>query len=203
MIAALWIGTAAANGEPPGGPAAKDAGPEAQPKTAADKAQEDRDRSLNEVLAARDQADLTRASYERANKPGPVPTEAKEAFEQEVAAYAKAIDRPLASPEVIKVVAYCHLRLAGAYQYVQQFDKAIEQGKMAARVSAGTAQEVDATYAVGLIYLQAMHDRKQALTWFKRTQTLAQSILPDPSEQAKWQAATGDVIRQCEQEAEK
>jgi hypothetical protein len=199
----LCAGIAAANGEPPAGPAVADGGAEVQRKAAADAAEAERGRARNEALEARNQADLSRAAYESANKPGPVPDQAMAAFDHVVWAYDKAIDRPLASPEVIEVGAYCHLRLAGAYQYVQKCDKAVEQCKKAAQVSAGTPQEVDATYSVGLVYLQAMHDPKEALTWMMRAQGLAQTTLAGSPEQAKWVAATGEGIQRCEQEAGK
>ncbi len=202
-IGFLWIGIAAAYGEPPAGPAPADGGANVRRPAPADPAEQERRRALNKALDARNQADLSRAAYESANKAGKPSAKAKDAFEQVVAAYEKAIDRPLASPEVIEVVAYCHLRLAGAYQYAQEFDKAVDQSKKAVHASAGTAKEIDATYAVGLIYLQAIHDPKEAMTWMKRTQDLTQTIVLDPAEQAKWFAATAEAIQRCEQEGKK
>jgi hypothetical protein len=200
-LCSFWIGLAA-SAEPPGGPAVA-RGANDRGKVAADPAEDERGRALNEAIEARDQADLSRAAYELNHKAGKVTGDAKDAFDQVLSAYARSIDRPLVSPEVIKVVAYCHLRLAGAYQYVGEFDKAVAQGKEAAKVSAGSSQEIDATLTVGLIYLQALHDPRKALTWMKRAQDLAQSISSDKDEQAKWLAAAAQGIQRCEQEAGK
>jgi tetratricopeptide (TPR) repeat protein len=198
-MASFWI-SLAANAKPPGGSvAACDANDRAAVATGA--ADDERAQALNDAIQARDQADRSRAAFELSYKSGKLPADAKGDFDRVVSDYAKSIDRPLVSQDVMKVVAYCHLRLAGAYQYVGEFDKAVAQAKDASNVSAGTAEEVDATYNVGLIYLQALHDPKEALTWMKHAQGLVASVLPDASDHAKWLTATAEGIRRCEQEA--
>jgi tetratricopeptide (TPR) repeat protein len=210
VAVALCILTTTARAEPPSakppsGPAAKVA-EDNQAKAAAREEEERRQRQpLIDAENARDHADRLRAGYERAHEPGPVAKEASDAFDEVIAAYGQAIDRSTASPEIADVVLYCHLRLAGAYQYTQQFDKAIECAQKAAKAFAGSPREIEAVYGVGLIYLQAMHDPKSATTWLKRAHELAQSVQQqqEPEARAKWLTATAEAMERCEKELAK
>jgi tetratricopeptide (TPR) repeat protein len=200
----IAFGVAAADkpapGEPAGGPAVGDGGVKARQDAAA-RAEEERGRPLREAVTARNQADLTRATFEHEHRAGPLAKDAGDAFEQVVAAYQRAIQRPNSSPEVLQVIVNSHLRVAGAYQYVGQFDKAVAQAKKGVEVSAGTASEVEATYNLGLIYLQALHDLPSALAALKRTQELIPATMKDPDEQAKWLTAASEAIARCQREA--
>jgi tetratricopeptide (TPR) repeat protein len=158
---------------------------------------------LIDAERARDNADLLRASYESTNKAGPIPKESKEKFERLIAAYAEAIDRPIPTQEIAQVVLYSHLRLIGAYQYTQQFAKALAQAKKAAKEFAGAPQELEAVYNLGLIHLQALHDPKSALESFQRAHDLAATTIHDPDEQSKWLSATADAIQRCSKELTK
>ena len=165
--------------------------------------EEDRNHQLYiDAVLARDRADLKRSDFESKNRDGPVAKTATVEFEQVVAAYQEAINRPVSSPEIRNVVLYCYLRLAGAFQHVQQFDKAIEQATKAANQFAGTPEEVEATMAVGLIYLQAVHDPNKAIEWLKKSQELAQAI-DVPEQKAKWLSATAESLRRAEKELAK
>ena len=189
-------------GEPPAGPAVGDGVDRDQARRdAATRAEAERTRPLREAVEARDQADLTRAGFERDYRPGPLAANAKEDFQKVVAAYELATQRPITSPEVLQVVVNAHLRLAGAYQYVGQFDKAVAQAKKAADAATGTPGEVEATYEVGLIYLQALHNPQLALAPLKRAQERIVATIKDPNEQAKWNAATSEAIARCQREA--
>ena len=183
--------------KPPGGPAVTNVVPAPRPNPAA-KAEEERARPLREAMEARDQADLARAAFEREHRAGPLAKDAEEAFAQVVAAYEKSTDRPNSSSEVLQVIVYCHLRLAGAYQYVQQFDEAVAQAKKAVEISVGSPSEVEATFNLGLIYLQAKHDAPSALAAFKRAQELIPATMKDANEQAKWLAAVSEGIARCQ-----
>jgi tetratricopeptide (TPR) repeat protein len=205
LSAAVFTRAEPPSAKPPSGPVAK-VGEDNQAKAAAREDEERRQRQpLIDAQNARDHADRLRAGYERAHKPGPVAKEANEAFDEVIAAYGQAIDRSAtASPELADVVLYCHLRLAGAYQYTQQFDKAIEQAQKAAKAFAGSPREIEAVYNVGLIYLQAVHDPKSAMTWLKRAHELAQSMENEqPEARAKWLTATAEATERCERELAK
>jgi tetratricopeptide (TPR) repeat protein len=152
---------------------------------------------------ARDHADRLRAAYESTNKPGPVPKESREQFDEVIAAYAAAIDRPIATQEIAQIILNCRLRLAGAYQYTQQFDKALAQAKKAAKEFAGAPQELEAVYNLGLIHLQAFHDPKSALEHFQRAHELATRTVQEPNERSKWLTATSEAIHRCEKELPK
>jgi tetratricopeptide (TPR) repeat protein len=203
-LAAALVRAEPPTAKPPSGPAANVGEDEEAKRRAACDAEERRQRQpLIDAQNARDHADRLRAGYESAHKPGPVAKEAREAFDEVVAAYAQAIDRSTASPEIADVAMYCHLRLAGAYQYAQQFDKAIEQAQKAAKAFAGSPREIEAVYSVGLIYLQAVHDPKSAITWLKRAHELAQSAQQEPELRAKWLTATAEAMERCDRELAK
>jgi tetratricopeptide (TPR) repeat protein len=210
VLLAILLGSFAASAEPaakpPAGPAVKIGQDDQDQRRAADReAEERRQRQpLIDAQNSRDHADRLRAGYEHDHKPGPVPKEARDTFDEVLAAYAQAIDRSTASPEIADVVLYCHLRLAGAYQYTQQFDKAIEQAQKAAKSFAGTPREIEAVYNEGLIYLQALHDPKSAMTSLKRAHELAQSMQNEqPETRAKWLTATAEAMERCEKELAK
>jgi hypothetical protein len=161
--------------------------------------EERRSRPIREAQAARDRADRLRADYEAANKPGPVPKAAAGTFDTVVAAYKQAIDRDVTNPEVAKVVASCYQRLAGAFTYTHQRDKELDTLKAAARKFAGTPNEVEAAFGVGLCYLQSLHRPAEALPWLRQAQALAGNV-PDPQERTKWLTATGQAIARGERE---
>ena len=56
--------------------------------------------------------------------------------------------------------------------------------------------------AVGLIYLQAVHDPNKAIEWLKKSQELAQAI-DVPEQKAKWLSATAESLRRAEKELAK
>ena len=197
-MVSIWGGHALA--EKPVGPAPKIDDGTRRPIDGKAAEEERQAKPIREAQQARDRADLLRAAYEAANKPGPVPQEAQAGFDEMIEAYRQAIGRTASSPDVAKIVVYCHLRLAGAYQYAGQFPKAVETCKKAAEAFAGSPPEIDACFNLGLIYLQAMHQPREALPWFKRARELAGAFLQDADEKAKWLAATEETIGRCERE---
>jgi tetratricopeptide (TPR) repeat protein len=198
----------AASAEPPidkplPGPAVGGLAPPTPAAVAAAKAEEERNRPIREASQARDDADLKRSAFEARHRAGPLPKDAADDFAQVVAAYEKAIDRPTDSPDVMPIVVNARIRLAGAYQFTGQFDKAIAQVKKAVELSAGTRCEVEANFELGLMYLQALHDPASALPYLKRAQELVPALMKDPGDQAKWLSATSETIVRCEREARK
>lgn len=151
----------------------------------------------NEAFAARDRADLLRAAFEQAHR-GPGAAKAgggaDAAFNDVVAAYRDAIGRFPGT----EIDCYCRLRLAGAYQYRGLFDATLNECKQAAERFAGTKPGMEAAQAVGLTYLQALHDPAQAAVWFRQLQTAA-GLLKDDAERIKWQAAAAQGLARCEE----
>jgi tetratricopeptide (TPR) repeat protein len=186
--------------KPAGGPAVGGIAPPDPVAVARAREEEERARPLREAQQARDQADLDRAAFERVHRAGPLPEDAAKDFAQVITAYELAIDRRTDSVEVLSVVVNAHLRLAGAYQYTGQFDKAVAQVRKAVTLSAGTPAEVETNFELGLMYLQALHDPASALAFLKRAQELVPATMKEPDEQAKWFAATSEMIVRCEQE---
>ena len=159
--------------------------------------EERRERPMREARAARDRADRLRADYEAANKPGPVPERARGTFDAMVAAFEEAIGRDVSDPRVAEIVAYAHQRLSGAYTYAGRREEGLEVAKAGARRFAGTPEEIEAAFGVGLCYLQSLHRPADALPWFKRAQELASGIA-EPQLRTKWLTATSEAINRCE-----
>ena len=160
------------------------------------------DPERQEAQAARDAADLLRANYEKSHRPPPQgqgPGAAGAAgdadFAAVVAAYRRAIDQFPGT----ELECYCRLRLAGAYQYHGQFDTALDESKRAAERFAGTRPELEATQAVALTYLQALHEPAQATVWFQKLQAAAGAVKDDP-ERLKWQVAAAEGLARCNAE---
>ena len=152
----------------------------------------------NEAIADRDTADRLRGAFEAAHR-GPAAkaggVEAA-AFNDVVAAYHRAIGRFPGT----EIECYCRLGLAGAYQYRGQFDAAMDEQKQAAERFAGTRPGLEATQAVALTYLQAVHDPAQAAVWFRQLRTAA-GAARDDDERVKWQTAAAEGLARCEAEA--
>lgn len=153
----------------------------------------------NDAIEARDNADLARAAYEKNRRAGPAKAENaaddEAAFAPVQAAYQNAITRYPGT----EIDCHCRIRLAGAYQFRGQFDRAVDQAKQAAERFAGTEPGMGATQAVGLIYLQALHDPAQAAVWFNRLNAQA-ADLKDESSRGKWQVAAAQGLARCEAE---
>jgi tetratricopeptide (TPR) repeat protein len=160
-------------------------------------------RRYSEAVNARDAADRLRAAFEEAHKAGPIPEHADAAeaeFDGVVRAYEDAISRDTADhAEVARVVTYCRLRLAGAYQFVGRFERAAEVAEEAVDHAEGTPEEAEACFNVGLVYLPAMHKPAEALPWLKRARAVAEGQAEaDPQAAAKWAVATAEAIARCE-----
>jgi hypothetical protein len=147
------------------------------------------------AVTARDNADLMRAAWEKANgrragQAAPPPNDAE--FEKVVAAYKQAID----SYPGTEIEHQCRIRLAGAYQFRGKFDKTIEEAKKDAERFVGTKFGAEATQTVALTYLQALHDPVQAQVWFQKLQ-IESARFNDENERAKWQAAAREGLERC------
>ena len=152
------------------------------------------------AVAARDAADLLRADYEKPDrlaraKGARAAGVDDAAFAGVVRAYRRAIDQFPGS----EVECYCRLRLAGTYQYRGQFELALDEAKQAAERFTGTGPGLEATQAVALTYLQALHDPVQAADWFEKLQAAAAAVKDDP-ERLKWQVAAAEGLTRCNAE---
>jgi tetratricopeptide (TPR) repeat protein len=192
LIGVMWMTvTAAAKGPEPAKPKAGDGGGSPAKTEPEDPAR----RRIVDSQNARDKADLLRAKYEAEVKPGPVPKELRERFDEIVRAYRAAID---IDPRG-EVATYCRQRLAGAYTYAQDFDAALRVHVEAVNVAAGALEQVRACHGAGYHCLQAMHRPAEALRWFRRAEALIEKI-EDPEERAKWRVATAEGVGRCEAE---
>jgi tetratricopeptide (TPR) repeat protein len=199
LVSGLVIGLAAmasraepTSRKPPDGPGAREATPRA--KTEAEKAEEAAHQAYSERVEARNRADLMRAAYEKANRPGATPEGAVKQFEEVVAAYRAAIDLGPTSAEATD----CRVRLAGAYMYTGAFDAATRVMQEAVNVAAGPREQVVACHAMGMHQLQALHRPGEALRWFDRAQQQVPKI-EDDNERAKWAAAVAQGITRCDE----
>src|SRR5207248_8213914 len=122
-------------------------------------------------------------------KPGPVPKELGERFDEIVRAYRAAIE---IDPRG-EVATYCRQCLAGSYTYAQNFDAAMRVHVEAVNVAAGALEQVKACHGAGYHCLQAMHKPAEALRWFRRAEALIEKI-EGPQERAKWRAAIAQGI---------
>jgi hypothetical protein len=116
---------------------------------------------------ARDRADRLRADYE-AVYGGPFPDKKDEA---EAAAFAEAesaYKEVMAKYAGTDIAAYCHLRLAGLYQFRKDYGAATKVIEDLARRYAGTKHETEAYFSMGLMHLQARHDPAAAIPWFQK-----------------------------------
>lgn len=145
---------------------------------------------------ARERGDLARAAFEKAHRPGPVAEKDRGAFEAVVAEYKQAI----ALDPNGEIGSYCRQRLAGAYTYVGNFDEAGRILADALAKARGAADQVTALQSLALHELQTRHRPGDALPWARAMQTAAETFT-DPSMQAKWHAASAELITRCEAEA--
>ena len=133
-----------------------------------------RGRELQEARAASDAADQMRAAFEsaypwkpsdaRSENASPASAAAQEEFAGVEAAYKEVMDKYAHT----EIAAYCGLRLSGLYKYRRDTTRAVDQAKDTASQFAGTSYETNALFTVGLIYLQSLHDPRQAAEWFKK-----------------------------------
>lgn len=149
------------------------------------------------AVDARDAADRRRAAYEKSHRPGRAKNPDDQArqdddFAEVVTLYRQAINRFPAT----EIECDLRIRLAGAYQYRGQFDLALQEAKQAAERFAGTPPGLSATHTVGLIYLQAMHDKRQAEVWFQRLRAEAGAIKDDEL-RLKWDVAATQGLARC------
>jgi tetratricopeptide (TPR) repeat protein len=190
--AASAAGPEPATRKPADGPGAREAPP--REKTEAEKAEEAAHQAYSARVEARDRADLMRAAYEKANRPGPTPEGAVKQFEEVVAAYRAAIDLGPTSAEATD----CRMRLAGAYMYTGAFDAATRVMQETVNVAAGPREQVAACHGMGMHQLQALHRPAEALRWFERARRLVPKI-EDDDERAKWAVAVAQGIARCDE----
>jgi hypothetical protein len=152
------------------------------------------------AVDARDAADLLRAAYEgarsrRLGNAAPPPAANDVEFDRVAAAYRQAIARYPGT----EFEHSCRTRLAGAYQFRGQFDRAIDEAKQDAERFEGTKLGLEAIQSVGLIYLQAIHDPAQAKVWFNKLKIAAGTINDDQVRQ-KWGAAAAQGLTRSDEE---
>ena len=155
-------------------------------------------RRVVEAQHLRDDADLSRAAYEKSNRPGPVPEKAKKQFDEIVAKYRAAINHDPYGP----VATYCRQRLAGAYNYTHDFAAGLRVLTEAVTLASTPVELVEADHAAGLQCLQAMHKPGEALKWFERAHTQLKEI-HDDEQRAKWTTAVDQCIARCRAELAK
>lgn len=188
IVILLLAGAAHANKPQPGGPAPaerREERPRPEPEDPA------RQRYVASV-EARGKADLLRATYESAHKPGPVAEKDQKQFEEVVQAYRAAIDIDPRS----EIAGYCRQRLAGAYTYTQDFEAALRIFIEAVNVATGPDEQIKACVGAAYHCLQAMHQPEQALRWFRRAEALLNKI-EDDAERTKWRLAIEQGTQRC------
>jgi hypothetical protein len=138
------------------------------------------------AVALRDNADLTRAGFEKRYRshPHPFPPESDAEFETVVANYREVSNRfPGTEADVS-----CRIRLSGAFLYRGKRDEALDEAKQAAELFAGTRQGLDADLTVVRLYLNPIRDPDRAATWLLRVRQ-ALPLIEDPSERQKMDLA--------------
>jgi tetratricopeptide (TPR) repeat protein len=191
LIVAVWAGVAVAEKPaPPVGPGPAGVGPAARVVDP----EEAEHRRVSEAMDLEGRADLMRAEYERAHRPGGGIADPA-MFEKVVAAYRAAIDRDPRGG----VGTYCRQRLAGAYTYVGDFDGGLRILTEAVNAAVGPADQVVACHGVALHCLQAMHRPAEAIRWYNRAASMIPKI-EDEQARAKWAVATAQGVARCEAE---
>jgi hypothetical protein len=147
---------------------------------------------------ARDLGDTRRAAHEKHFQSGPKYPKNDPKADAEFASVVEAYKDASKSFPATEIDLYCRLRLSGAYQYRGEFDKALDEARGASELFAGTAKAMEADMSVGLIYLQVLHQPREARAWFERVQ--GAPVLEDKEAQAKWRAAAADALARCEDE---
>jgi len=203
IVTSMLLGGVAARAEKPRplvGPAPAEGVKEARPRDeAADAAQ----RTYSAKVDARDAADLARVAFEAKRRPGPLADGERPAFDAVVAAYRKAIDLD----PVGEIGGYCRVRLAGAHQYVGDFDGAGRILTEAVNVARGPEARVKAQYEMALFELQARKRPAQAIEWATRARE-ALDRTPDQAGnqaqadhlaaiRAKWETGIEQVIERA------
>ncbi|MBN1973198.1 MAG: HEAT repeat domain-containing protein [Sedimentisphaerales bacterium] len=104
--------------------------------------------------------------------------------------------------EGTEIAAYCRHNISAAYQFQRKYDEAIKQAKITAEMFAGTTYETRSYNTIGLIYLQGLHDPKNAIEWFYKIPnhgSMSKGIEPDQYNKAvsTYISAQQSIIR-CE-----
>ncbi|HSI32133.1 MAG TPA: hypothetical protein VK986_00975 [Tepidisphaeraceae bacterium] len=203
IVLSIVLGASQSRAEkprPPVGPKAVEGVKEVRPQ---DEAADAAHRAHSARVDAQTTADLARAAFERKRRPGPLADDERGTFDAIVLAYRKAIDLD----PVGEIGGYCRLRLAGAHQYVGDFDGAGRILTEAVNVARGPEARVKALYEMALFELQARKRPAQALEWATRARAALERTPDDPANQveadhlaairAKWETGIGQVMERA------